>query len=123
MAPLQQLRAVAVQFARQLRGGHLLGEPAQDQDPFPGSALRRVEDRAREGIEDPTAVGTAIDDDWHAIMTMKLQVIIPVTAGTGQAVGVQPSDQEVVAGLFVHQVRQREVHDRLRVQTPGSVTP
>jgi hypothetical protein len=118
MAPRQQLRAVTSQFASQLSRGHTLREPAQDQDPLPRRTLRPVQDRRGEGVEDPQAVRTAIDQDRRAIVPMDLQAVSSVTAGTGQALGMQEVDQEIVASLFVHEIAQGKVHGRLQIETP-----
>src|SRR5262245_14638730 len=53
---LQQLRAIAVQLAGQLRRGDALGEATNDQGQLPGSPLGAVQDRPGEGVEDAAAV-------------------------------------------------------------------
>ena len=114
MSQVQKLRAVAAQLAGQLGGRDPLGEAAEDQDQFAGPAPEAVPGRAGEGVEDSAAVAAAEVQDRVAAPTVDDQAIVVMAAGAGQAVGVQPVDEPGVAGGLVHQVRDGEVHGRLR---------
>jgi hypothetical protein len=118
MAPLQELGAVTFQLPRQLRGGHALGNASHDQDPLPRLSPRAMQDRRGEGVEEAPAGGAAKDQDRRTIGAMDLQAVGAVAAGTGHAVRMQQLDQELVARLFVQEVVQRTIHNRLLVPTP-----
>jgi hypothetical protein len=115
----QQLRAIAGQLAGQLRGGHALGEAAEDQDQLHGPPLDAVEGRPGEGVEDPLAVPAAEVQDRVAAAAMDDHAIRGVTARASEPIRMQPADEAVVAGLPVHQIGDREVHGGLRLATMG----
>jgi hypothetical protein len=119
---LEQLRAVAVQLARLLRGGDTLSDAAHDQDQGAGSPPEAVEDRAGEGVEDPTAVAAAEVEDGGAMTAMGHHPVSLMAARAGQAVGMQPFDELGVAGVLVHQFSDREVHGQLRTRVMRSDT-
>src|SRR5262245_21926445 len=119
----QQPRAVPVQLTRQLGGGHPLGDPPEDQHQGAGAAAGAVQERAGEGGEHPVTGLAAVVQDRGAVAAVGAQAVPAATPRAGQAVGVQPGDQGVVAGALVHQVGDREVHGRLRLrggQRPNS---
>ena len=111
---VQEFRTVAVQLAGQLGGGDALGEAADDQDQFPGQAPAAVQGCAGEGVEDPVAVAAPEVQDGVAAPTVDDHAVVSMAAGTGQTVGMQPVDELGIAGLFIHQVDDREVHGGLR---------
>src|SRR3954451_12529340 len=115
----QQLRPIAAQLAGQLGGGHALGEPAEDQDPLPGPPLGAVQGRPGEDVEDAAAMAAAEVEDRVAAAAVDGHAIRGVAARAGEAVGVQPADEAVIAGLLIHQVGDREVHGCLRTGTMG----
>jgi hypothetical protein len=111
---VQELRAVAVQLAGQSGGGDALGEAADDQDPFPGSALDAVQGRAGKGVEDPATVAAARVQHRVAAATMDDRTVVLMAARASHPVGVQPLDELGIARLFIHQVGDRKVHGGLR---------
>jgi hypothetical protein len=96
-----------------------LGEAADDQDQLAGPPLEAMKGRAGEGVEDPLAVAAAEVQDRVAAAPVDDHAVIGMTAGTGEAVGVQPLQELPVAGLLIHQVGDREVHGRLRIGMIG----
>jgi hypothetical protein len=120
---VEQLRAVAAQLAGQLGGGHPLGEAAEDQDQFPGPALDAAQGRAGEGVEDPVAVAAAEVQDRVAAPTVNDHAIVPMAAGAGQAIGMQPGDKLSIARLFIHKIGDREIHGVLRIGAMWVVSP
>jgi hypothetical protein len=54
---------------------------------------------------------------------MDLEVIAVAAVGAGQAIGMEQSDEEFVAGRLVHQVADREVHDRLFAGAERLISP
>ena len=99
-----------------------MGEAADDQDPFPGSALDAVQGRAGKGVEDPMAVAAAEVQDRVAAPTVDDQAIVMTAAGAGQAVGMQPVDELGIARLFIHQVGDWKVHGGLRTGDVSGAT-
>src|SRR5262245_31075222 len=93
---VQELRAVAAQLAGQVGGRDPLGDAAEDQDQLAGPALDAVQGGPGEGVEDPAAVAAAEVQDRVAAATVDDQAIVAMTAGTGQAVGMQPADEPVI---------------------------
>jgi hypothetical protein len=88
VSQVQELRAVAAQFAGQLRGGDALSEAAGDRDQFAGPAPDAVQGRAGEGIEDPAAVAAAEVQHRVAAATVDHHAVVSMAARAGQAVGV-----------------------------------
>jgi hypothetical protein len=113
MAELEQLRAAAPQLAGELGGGDALSDAAEDQDQLARPPLGPLEDGLGEGGGDPAAGRAAKGEDRGSVAAMDLEVVAVATMGTGQAVGMEKADEEFVASRLVHQVADREVHDRL----------
>lgn len=104
------------EFASEFRGGHALGESAQQQDNRRGPFVGGVEHGVGEGVEDAPAAGrrrvraTAIAENRRPFATVHaIRVGRPATRTT-QPVRVKERDEFVVTGLLVHQRRDREVH-------------
>jgi hypothetical protein len=114
----QQVGPVALQLAGQLGRGHPLGDAAKDQDDLRGPAMGLVEGRPGEGIEDPAAARAAVVEHRGAMATVDGQALAGAAAWTGQAVGMEELDDPSVAGVFIHQLGDREVHGRLRGRRP-----
>jgi len=65
-----------------------------------------------EHVEDPTAaLAAVIDDRGFGTAAVDVEAVAGVTTGTGEARGVEQSEELQVAGLLVHQVNDREVHE------------
>jgi hypothetical protein len=116
---VQQLGAVAIQLARQLGGGDALGEAAEDQYQFAGPPLEAMQGRVGKGVEDPLAVAAAEVQDRVAAAPVDDHAVVLMAARAGEAVGMQPLYELLVAGPLVHQVDDREIHGRLRVGDKG----
>lgn len=120
---VEQLRAVAVQFAGQLGGGDALGEPADDQDQFAGPTLGAAQARAGERIEDSLAVTAPKVQDRGAAAAVDDHAVVSPALRAGHPLGVQPFDHGGVAGVLIHQVNDREIHGRLQTGTTRRVSP
>jgi hypothetical protein len=99
-----------------LGGGDALGEAADDQEQLAGPALVALQDGAGKRVEDAVAVTAAEVEHRVATAAMDDHAVVLMAAGAGQAVGVQPADEPVIARLFIHQVGDREVHGGLQTQ-------
>ena len=108
---LQQLHPVAAQLAGQPGGGGALGEAAEDQR-LGGAALRPLQGGAGPGVEDAAAGRAAVVEDRGAVAAVDPEAVARAAARAGQALGVEQVDELGVAGVLVHQVGDREVHER-----------
>jgi hypothetical protein len=122
----EQFLAVAAQLAGQLGGGDALGEAAEDQHQLDDRPPGAPQGRAGQGVEGPMAGLAAMVEDRGTVAAMDAQSLACPAPGTGQAVGVDPVQELLVAGILVHQLGDGEVHGRLRscrrVSSP-SITP
>jgi hypothetical protein len=110
VSELEQLGPAAPQLSGELGGGDALSDAAEDQDQFDRPPLGPLEDGPGEGGGDAAAGRAAIGQDRGAVAAMDLQVVAVAAVGTGQAVGMEQTDEEFIAGRLVHQVADREVH-------------
>ena len=123
MAELEQLRTAAAQLAGELGGGDALGDPAEDQDQFDRPPLGPPQCRAGEGVEDAAAGEAAIDQERGAVAAMDLEAVAVAAMGASQAIGMEQTHEELVAGRLVHQVGDREVHGRVPSGARDLVSP
>jgi hypothetical protein len=114
VAQPEQLLAVAAQLAGELSGGDTLGDAAEDQHQLDDRASGALQGGAGEGVEDATARLAAVVEERGAVAAMDAQTVARPAPGAGQAVGVEPTQEHLVAGLLVHQFGEGEVHGRLR---------
>jgi hypothetical protein len=110
MAQSQQLGTIAPELACQAIGGHALGETTHDQYQLRAGEPQALQGGAREGIEDPATVPTLIINNGVAVPAMDAKAFASSTRGAMQAVGVQPSHEPLVAGLFIHELADGEIH-------------
>jgi hypothetical protein len=76
-----------------------------------------LEGGARPGIEDPAAVSAAIIEDRFTIKVLDAKSVSGPTAGTVQSLGMKEVEEELITGVFIHQVVDGEIH---RVVSSGS---
>jgi hypothetical protein len=112
----EQLLAVAAQLAGELGGGHPLGDPADDKDQFGGPPPGPLQEGTGEGVEHPPAGQAAVVEHRIAVAAMDGQVLALGAPRAGQSAGVEPTDEPLVAGAFVHQIGDGEIHGRLRIE-------
>ena len=126
VAQVEQVPAATAQFAGQLRSGGALGDAPHDEDDLGGGTLGALEQGAGPGVEDAAAAGAAVVEDGAAVAAVD-GVAPPAAAGAAEAIGVQGAHEEVVAGLFVEQVEDGEVHGRpssgVEGADPGVLSP
>lgn len=124
--PPEQFLSLAAQFAGQLSGRGALSDTPQDQPHLRRAFLRSVQHGAGIGVEDPTTVPAAKIQHRVAVPTMHAVTVARVTVRTAQALRVQQTNQFLVTSLFIHQVREREVHSGSslnQAQTESIQTP
>jgi hypothetical protein len=107
---IEQVRTRQRQFPRQSGRGHALGDAAQDQHNLRRPLGRAGEHGAREGVEHPTATPAAVVQHRRPMSAMHVRLVRPA-ARTPQTVGVEHSDQLIVARLLVHEPVKWEIHD------------
>jgi hypothetical protein len=123
MPEFEQLRPAAPQLAGELGGGDALGDPPEDQDQLDRPPLGPLEGSPGEGGADVAAGGAAVGQDRGPVAAMDLEVVAVGAVGAGQAVGMEQADQELVAGRLVHQLADREVHERLFAGAERLISP
>ena len=117
MAQLEQVLAATAQLPGQLRRRRALGDAADHEDQGRGAALGALQGGAGPGVEDPAA-GAAVVAHRVAVGAVDGQAAA-AAGGAAQAARVQGVHQVVVAGLFVEQVAQGEVHGRASQAATG----
>ena len=113
MTQVVQGRAIALEFAGQLGRGYALGDAAEDQDQLGDGPLRSLERTGGEKVEDPPAAVAAVVDDRAAMAAMDPDLIVRSAAGADQTLGMEPVEQDRVAGVGVQQFFDGKVHDDL----------
>ena len=98
------------------------GEAAEDRDELGRRPPVAPRAGAGEGVEDAPAVAAAVVQDRGAVAAVVGHAVVLQAPGAGQAGGVEPAEDEPVAGLFVHQLVDGEIH-RGRLGGGGSVGP
>jgi hypothetical protein len=106
----KQMLAITSQFASQLCGWRPLADATQDQHQLDRRAVCLLEWGARVGIEHGPAMTAAVVEYGRTMTIVNGQGIVPSASGAVQSVGVQHVDQELVAGVVVHQLEDWEVH-------------
>jgi hypothetical protein len=112
MSQPEQMLAADADLTGEFRGGHPLGDAAEDQEdlrgaqmgPLPGGVSVHVEDAA-------AALAAVIDDRSVGAAVVDVQSVAGVTAGAGEPLGVEQVEELLAAPLLVHQVDDREVHE------------
>jgi hypothetical protein len=118
---LEQVLAVAAQLPGQLGRGDAVGDAADHQQELGTGALGARERRAGEGVEDGAAILAAVVQERVAVAAVDPAVGgAGVADGAAQSTGVQPADEAAVAGRFVQEVGNGEVHSPpARAKEPG----
>ena len=112
VSKLQQVLAVAPQFASHLRRGRRLGDAVEDHQQHPRPAMGPLEDGPGPGVEDAAAGLALIVQHRGAVAAVDSQALPLATAGAGEAVGVEQVEELGVAGVLIEVVDQGEVHGR-----------
>ena len=104
------------EFAGEFRGGHALGEAAEQEQNRRGPFVGPVEHGAGEGVEDATASAVvrmaAVPQHRIAFATVNPQRVGRLATRAAQPLGMKERDEFVVTGLLVHQARKGKVHGR-----------
>ena len=107
----EQMLAADPQLAGEFRGGHPLGDAAEDQEDLGGAEMGPLPGGVGEHVEDPAAALAAVIEDRRLGATaVDVEAVAGVTAGAGEAFGVEQIEELLAAPLLVHQVDDREVH-------------
>jgi hypothetical protein len=112
MPQLQQHTAVARQLTRQACGRSPLSDTAQDEYDLARSAMRVVKRRFRPGVEDASALKTAVVQHRSAVAAMHSQTPDLSAARARQSMRMQEAAQELVTGRFVHEINNGKIHDQ-----------
>src|SRR5262245_53234547 len=130
VSQLQQVLAVAAQFAGHPGGGLARGDAVEDQQDLTGAVVRPLEDSPGPGVEHAAAVPTLVFQYRLAVAAVDTQALPLAAPGAGQPVGVEELDEFAVARILVQVVLQGEIHGdglratgcrSLRYRVPGRV--
>jgi hypothetical protein len=69
-----------------------------------------LQDRPGEGVEDASAVPTSVVQDGFAMPAVDIEPVAGPAPRAGQAAGMEPAEQGPVAGRFIEQIDDGEVH-------------
>lgn len=105
----EQVLAVAPEFAGQPGGRGALPDAPEDEDELGRGAVGLLERRGGVGVEHGTAPALVVEDRG-AVPVVNPEALGPAAAGAPEAARVEGPDEELVAGVGVHQVDDREVH-------------
>jgi hypothetical protein len=106
----QQVLAVAAELAGQLGRRGALADAAQDEDQLRRRAAGLLERGAGVGVKDGPAVAAAVVEGGVAVAVVDGRGVGLPAAGAAQPIGMEGLDQELVAGVGVHQSGNGEVH-------------
>jgi hypothetical protein len=105
--------AADADLAGELGRGHPLGDTAEDQEDLGGAEMGPLPGGVGEHVEDPTTgLAAVIDDRGVGATAVDVEAVADVTAGAGEAFGVEQIEELLAASLLVHPVDDREVHQR-----------
>jgi uncharacterized protein YunC (DUF1805 family) len=98
-------------LAGELGRGYSLGDAAEDQEDLGGAEVGPLPRGVGVHVEDPAAALAAVIEDRRLGATaVDVEAVAGVTAGAGEAFGVEQIEELLAAPLLVHQVDDREVH-------------
>jgi hypothetical protein len=119
MSEFQQVPAAALQLPRQLSGGYALGETPEDEDQHRGPVVGPLEHGSSPGVEDSPTCRAAIVKDGFPVVAMDDESLVSVAAGTLQPLGMDESQEELIAGVLIHKGVDREVHGSVSSNIEG----
>ena len=112
MSQFQQVLAADPELARELRGGHPLGEATEDQEDLGRVEMCSLPLCFCEHIEHPSARLAAVVDDRGLGMTaVDVESLAGSATGARVPIGMEQVEERRAADLLVHQVVDREVHE------------
>jgi hypothetical protein len=117
VSQFQQMPATAFELPGQLRRARALRHAAQDQHPFTTRAMRLLQQRSGEGVEDAPASTASIIQHRIARATMHAKSLAFLARRTTQAVRMQGSNQTLVTRSLVHEISNCKIHDRSSVSS------
>jgi len=118
VSQFQQMPATALQLSGQPRRAGALRHAAQDQHPLRATAMRLLQQRAGEGVEDAPTTAASIVQHRIAAATMHSKSLVLMARRTTQAVRMQGGQQPLVTGSLVHETLNWKIHDRSSVSSP-----
>ena len=78
-----------------------------------------LEDGAGLGVEDPPTGPAAIVKDGLTVIAMDEESLVGVATGALQSLGMDESQEELIAGVLIHKGVDREVHGSVSSNTEG----
>jgi hypothetical protein len=111
MAEFQKSGAFEFEFTGQARRRGSLGDAAQNQHHLRWPLGRTFQGRSGKGVEHPLTGAASIVQNRIPIPTMDVETGPCATLRTAKAGRVQQFNQFGVAGVLVHEVLKREIHE------------
>src|SRR5271170_2067592 len=111
--------ARAFQLPSQSRSAPPLRHAAQDQHHFRGPTMGLLKLRPRPRVEHAATTRTAVVQNGLAMTPVDDHCVVLPATRTLEPTGMQEIYQFLIAGLFVHEFRQREVHDCSSMSSPS----
>jgi hypothetical protein len=112
MSQPEQMLAADADLASEFRGGHPLGDAAEDQEDLRGGQMGPLPGGVSEHIEDPpAALAAVVDDRSVGTAAVDVEALAGATAGASEPLGVEQVEELLAAPLLVHQVDDWEVHE------------
>jgi hypothetical protein len=111
MSQSEQVLAADADLASEFRGGHPLGDAAEDQEDLSGAQMGALPGGVGEHVEDPVAAFAAVIDHRSVrAAAVDVESLASAAAGASEAIGVEQIEELLTATFLVHQVDDREVH-------------
>ncbi len=85
---VQEVLAVAAQFAGRPGRGLAGGDAVEDQQDLAGAAVRPLEGGPGPGVEDPAALTALVVQDRLPVAGVDTEALLLTAPGTSQAIGV-----------------------------------
>jgi hypothetical protein len=111
MPQAEHVLSADADLAGELGRGDSLSDAAEDQEDLCRAQVGPLPGGVGEHVEDPAAALAAVIEDRRLGATaVDVEAVAGVTAGAGEAFGVEQIEELLAAPLLVHQVDDREVH-------------
>lgn len=101
MAPSQQPLTIDAHLPGEPRGGHALGDTAQQLDQVHGIILGALKDCVTENIETASTEFTPIVENRCSIPLVDIAQVHRMPVGTAQTIGMKKGHQKIITALRI----------------------
>lgn len=96
-----------------------MGETPEDEDEHRGTVVGPLEHGPRPGVEDSSTCRAAIVKDGFPVVAVDDESLVSVAAGALQSLGMDESQEELIAGVLIHKWVDRKVHGSVSSNREG----